>query len=243
MSPDDIKSNTPTKTVNAEPTRKPSAKRRKRKLTKAEMQKRVESILAFLEREYPDATCSLRFENPFQLLIATILSAQCTDKRVNEVTKDLFQRYPDVFAFAEANPAELEEAIRSTGFFRNKAKNIINCAQELVASYGGEVPKTMEELNPLAGVGRKTANVVLGDAFGVPGIVVDTHAKRLSQRLGLTKEENPEKIEFDLMMIIPKEKWTKFCHQLISHGRAICTARSPKCEICELRESCDFGAQ
>jgi endonuclease-3 len=229
--------------ISAEPAQPSSTKRRKRKLTKAEIQKRVGGILAFLDQEYPDAVCSLRFENPFQLLIATILSAQCTDKRVNEVTKNLFQQYPDAFAFAEANPSELEEAIRSTGFFRNKAKNIINCAQELVASYGGEVPKTMEQLNPLAGVGRKTANVVLGDAFGVPGIVVDTHARRLSQRLGLTKEENPEKIELDLMKIIPKEKWTKFCHQLISHGRATCTARTPKCEVCALRENCDFGGE
>lgn len=220
---------------------KTAAKRRKGKLTKKELQARVDAVLAFLDREYPDATCSLRFENPFQLLIATILSAQCTDKRVNEVTKDLFKKYPDAFAFAGADRTELEEAIRSTGFFRNKAKNIISCSQELVARYGGEVPRTMEELNPLAGVGRKTANVVLGDAFGVPGIVIDTHAKRLSQRLGFTAEENPEKIEYELMKIIPRESWTKFCHQLISHGRETCTARSPKCELCGLREHCEFG--
>lgn len=215
--------------------------KRRKKLTKAEMQARVAAIIEFLEREYPDATCSLAHENPLQLLMATILSAQCTDKRVNEVTKDLFKKYPDAAAFANADLAELEEIIRPTGFFRNKAKNIISCAQELVAKHGGEVPRTMEELTPLAGVGRKTANVVLGDAYDVPGIVVDTHARRLSQRLGLTKEEDPVKIEFDLMKIIPQEKWTKFCHQLIDHGRAVCTARGPKCEVCEMQGHCDYA--
>lgn len=215
--------------------------RKPRKPGKVEIAERVAKILTYLEAEYPNATCSLYFQTPFQLLIATILSAQCTDKRVNEVTKELFKRYPDAWAFANAEISELEEMIRSTGFFRNKARNIINCAQALVAEHGGEVPQTLEELIPLSGVGRKTANVVLGDAFGVPGIVVDTHAKRLSQRLGLTREENPEKIESDLMKIIPEEKWTRFCHQLIAHGRAICVARSPKCEICSLVEDCDFG--
>ncbi len=214
--------------------------RKRRNLTETEIQIKVDQILEFLEREYPDASCSLNFKNPFELLISTILAAQCTDKRVNEVTKDLFQKYPDPAAFADAIPEELEEAIRSTGFFRNKAKNIIRCSQDLVTKHGGEVPQTLEELTQLAGVGRKTANVVLGDGFGVPGIVVDTHAGRLSRRMGLTTEKNPEKVEYDLMKLIPQDQWTKFCHRLIAHGRGVCTSRNPKCEICQLNQICDY---
>ncbi|AZR72853.1 endonuclease III [Anoxybacter fermentans] len=204
------------------------------------LKEKVEKILIYLEEKYPEAVCSLNFKNPFQLLIATILSAQCTDKRVNVVTKDLFKKYPDAFAFANADPKELQEAIRSTGFYRNKTKNIISCCRDLVKKYGGEVPQTLEELTSLAGVGRKTANVVLGDAFNIPRIVVDTHVKRLSRRLGLTREENPEKIEFDLMKIIPTERWTKFGHQMIYHGRTICKARNPKCDSCGLVEICEY---
>lgn len=213
---------------------------RSHKLSKAKILQRVDKILDSLDRNYPDAVCSLNYRDAFQLLISTILAAQCTDKRVNEVTKDLFKKYPNPSAFATADPRELEEDIKPTGFFRNKARNIIQCCQELVAKHGGEVPHTMEELTALAGVGRKTANVVLGDAYGIPGVVVDTHAKRLSQRLGLTREEDPVKIEFDLMKVIPEGKWTKFCHQLIDHGRAICTARNPKCELCELNTDCEY---
>lgn len=213
--------------------------RKIRKLSKAEIQENVPKILDFLDQEYLDATCSLNYKSPFQLLISTILAAQCTDKRVNEVTKDLFQKYPDVDAFAAADQSELEQDIRSTGFYRNKAKNIISCCQDLISKHGGEVPRTMQELTALAGVGRKTANVVLGDAYGVPGVVVDTHAKRLSRRFGLTREETPKKIEFDLMEVLPKDKWTKFCHQLIAHGRAVCTARNPKCELCGMQDLCE----
>lgn len=212
---------------------------KKRELSKVEIQEKAHKILDYLDQEYPDATCSLNYSSPLQLLISTILAAQCTDKRVNEVTKDLFQKYPDVDAFATADQNELEQDIRSTGFYRNKAKNIISCCQDLISKHGGEVPRTMKELTALAGVGRKTANVVLGDAYGVPGVVVDTHAKRLSRRFGLTQEETPKKIEFDLMEVLPKDKWTKFCHQLIDHGRAVCTARNPKCELCGMRNLCD----
>lgn len=203
-------------------------------------EEKVKMILDFLDREYPDANCSLNYNNPFELLIATILSAQCTDKRVNEVTKELFKKYKRPEDFLKLSITKLEAAIRSTGFFRNKAKNIMQCCQKLIVEYNGQVPQTLKELLSLPGVGRKTANVVLGDAFGVPGIVVDTHAGRLARRMGLTKEEKPEKVEYDLMKIIPKEKWTKFCHQLISHGRMICNARKPKCELCGLLHICDY---
>ena len=180
----------------------------------------------------------MHFENPLQLLIATILSAQCTDVRVNMVTPGLFARYPDAQAFADADLGELEKAIQSTGFFRNKARNIQSCCKQLAAKHGGQVPGTMEELVPLPGIGRKTANVVLGNAFDVPGITVDTHVSRLSQRMGLTTKEDAEKIELDLMELIPRKDWTMFSHRMIFHGRQVCHARKPKCDACTLAGDC-----
>jgi endonuclease-3 len=191
-----------------------------------------------LARAYPDANCALRHENPLQLLIATILSAQCTDARVNLVTPALFQKYPDAKAFAETEPRELERAIRSTGFFRSKAKNIRACCRLLVEEHGGEVPATMEELVRLPGVGRKTANVILGNAFGVPGIPVDTHVGRLSRRMGLSTHTDPVKVEQDLMGLIPSREWTAFGHRMISHGRQVCQARKPACDGCAVRDLC-----
>jgi len=191
-----------------------------------------------LEKLYPDARCALDHQNPLQLLIATILSAQCTDVRVNLVTPALFARYPDAASFANADQAELERMIQSTGFFRNKAKSIISCCKQLVEKHGGQVPATMDELNPLPGVGRKTANVILGNAFGVPGITVDTHVGRLSRRLGLTTQEDPEKVERDLMQVLPDKEWTMFSHRLIFHGRQVCFARKPNCQGCALNKIC-----
>jgi endonuclease-3 len=199
---------------------------------------RARKIVRLLARLYPDAECALHHEGPLQLLVATILSAQCTDARVNQVTPALFARYPDARAFAEADVGELEKAIQSTGFYRNKARSIIGCCKGLVEQHGGRVPDTMEELVPLPGVGRKTANVVLGTAFGQPGITVDTHVRRLSGRLGLTEEEDPEKIERDLMRLIPRKDWTMFSHRLIFHGRQVCHARKPDCEGCGLARLC-----
>jgi endonuclease-3 len=199
---------------------------------------RVEALLGLLAQAYPDATTALHHQNALQLLIATILSAQCTDERVNQVTPALFARYPDAAAFAHASRAELEEMVRSTGFYRNKAKSIQTCCADLVARHGGEVPRTLEELTALPGVGRKTANVVLGNAFGIPGIVVDTHVARLSKRLGLTREGDPVKIEFALMPIVPREHWSVFSHWLILHGRRVCVARKPRCSICPLASHC-----
>ena len=196
-----------------------------------------------LAKTYPAAECALNFETPLQLLIATILSAQCTDVRVNLVTKDLFARYPDAAAFAKAKLPELERAIQSTGFFRNKAKNIKACCQAIVAEHGGLVPRDLDALVKLPGVGRKTANVVLGTAFGLAsGVVVDTHVARLSYRLGLTTQADPVKIEQDLMAILPKKEWIDFSHRLIHHGRQICIARKPRCSICPLADVCPrFG--
>jgi endonuclease-3 len=191
-----------------------------------------------LAKLYPDAHCALHHENPLQLLVATILSAQCTDVRVNMVTPALFARYPDAKAFADADLAELETAIQSTGFFRNKARNIQACCKQLVEKHGGQVPGTMEELVPLPGIGRKTANVILGNAFDVPGITVDTHVTRLSQRMGLTEQEDAVKIERDLMELIPQKDWTMFSHRMIFHGRQICNARKPKCDDCTLAAEC-----
>jgi endonuclease III len=198
----------------------------------------VSAQLAVLERTYPDARCALDFKTPLQLLIATILSAQCTDVRVNMVTPSLFERWPDARSLATAPLAELEDAVRSTGFFRNKAKSIHACCTDLVAKYGGEVPRTMEELTALHGVGRKTANVVLGNAFGIPGLVVDTHVTRLSNRLGLTRERDAVKIEHALMPLVPRERWTAFSHWLILHGRRVCIARKPRCSVCPLAVLC-----
>jgi len=196
-------------------------------------------VVRRLKAAYPDAHCALNFHSPLQLLVATILSAQCTDVRVNIVTKDLFQKYPDAEAFAAAKPADLERAVQSTGFFRNKAKNIKACCTDLVEQYGGRVPEDLGSLVKLAGVGRKTANVVLGTAFGIPsGVVVDTHVARLSKRLGLTRQTDPVKIERDLMAVLPKREWVDFSHRMIAHGRKICIARKPKCEECPLLTTC-----
>jgi endonuclease-3 len=191
-----------------------------------------------LTKLYPDAHCALHHANPLQLLVATILSAQCTDERVNKVTPALFARYPDSQAYASADIADLERMIQSTGFFRNKARNIRACCQVLVEKYGGEVPRTMEELVPLPGVGRKTANVILGNAFDIPGIPVDTHVGRLARRMGLTSHDDPVKVEKDLMALIPSSDWTMFGHRMIFHGRQICQSRNPKCDVCLLNKVC-----
>jgi len=198
-------------------------------------------IMEELDKLYPDAGCSLNYETPLQLLIATQLAAQCTDERVNIVTKDLFKKYKTAEDFANADLKTLEDEIRSTGFFRNKAKNIKECCRIIVEKYNGEVPDSMEKLLTLPGVGRKTANVILGNVYNTPGIVVDTHAKRLSNRLGLTGEQDPTRIEFDLMKIIPKEKWSKFSNQLVFHGRAVCSARKPNCDDCSVKPYCVYG--
>jgi endonuclease III len=201
--------------------------------------KRVAAILAKLDEAYPDASCELKFENAFQLLISTILSAQCTDVRVNQVTQELYKKYKKPEDFAYASPAELEKEIRPTGFFRNKTKSIMGASKAIVEKFGGQVPRTMEEILTLPGVARKTANVVLGTAYGIAsGVVVDTHVIRLSHRLDLTRNEDPKKIEQDLMAILPQDKWIKFSHQLIWHGRRICAARKPKCADCNLESLC-----
>ncbi|HTV58333.1 MAG TPA: endonuclease III [Verrucomicrobiae bacterium] len=200
---------------------------------------RIQAILSKLDEAYPAATCALKHDNAFQLLIATILSAQCTDERVNQVTPGLFQKYPSPKDFAYANPRELEQEIRPTGFFRNKTKSIMGASKKIAEEFHGEVPRTMDELLTLPGVARKTANVVLGTAFGIAsGIVVDTHVQRLSGRLDLTKNTDPKKIEQDLMKIIPQDKWILFSHQLIWHGRRVCQARKPKCLECNLEKLC-----
>ena len=202
--------------------------------------KRVAAILARLDEAYPEAICELKHANPLQLVISTILSAQCTDVRVNQVTESLYKKYPNAKAFAHANPAELEQEIRPTGFFRNKTKSVIGASKAIVEKFGGEVPRTMEEMLTLPGVARKTANVVLGTAYGIPsGVVVDTHVLRLSRRLELTKHEDPKNVEQDLMKILPKDKWIQFSHQLIWHGRRVCVARNPKCIQCNLESICN----
>ncbi len=203
---------------------------------------RVQEIIVELQRAYPDAHCELNYRTPFELLIATILSAQCTDKQVNIVTAELFQKYKSAADFANADLAQIEQDIRRIGLYRNKAKNIQACARRLIERHGGEVPRTMEELFELEGVGRKTANVVLGNAFGIHhGVVVDTHVARLSERLGLTTETNPEKIEPALQKLVPKKLWTLFSHWLIWHGRRRCSARNPDCLNCELKKLCPTG--
>lgn len=200
--------------------------------------RRMRTILSRLERAYPDSRCSLRHKTPLQLLMATILSAQCTDERVNLVTPQLFGRYPDAESLASADQEEVEEIIRSTGFYRNKARNIIHCARELMTQYGGEVPQDLESLVKLPGIGRKTANVVLGNAFGIPGLVVDTHVTRIARLLNLTREKDAVKIEHDLMKITPKVKWTNLAHLFIDHGRKVCIARRPQCAACVLNDLC-----
>ena len=203
------------------------------------MKKRTKEILALLDEQYgTEFICYLNYETPWQLLIATMLSAQCTDARVNIITKDLFQKYTSVDAFANADLKELEQDIKPTGFYHNKAKNIISCMKDVRDKHNGEVPRTLEELTALAGVGRKTANVIRGNIYNEPSVVVDTHVKRISRRLGLTKNEDPEKIEFDLMKELPKDHWILYNIQIITFGRSICTARSPKCEQCFLQKYC-----
>ena len=200
---------------------------------------RMRAILEKLDEAYPAAECELLHKNPFQLLVSTILSAQCTDERVNQVTQTLFQKYTSPAAFAYANPRELEQDIRPTGFFRNKTKSIMGASKKVVEEFGGKVPRTMDELLTLPGVARKTANVVLGTAFGIAsGVVVDTHVMRLSGRLDLSKQKDPKKIEQDLMPVIPEDRWILFSHQLIWHGRRVCAARKPRCVECNLNEIC-----
>lgn len=211
----------------------------KRPKTAAERKQRVAGILRILDQMYPGATCALHHRNPWELLVATILSAQCTDKRVNEVTPGLFAKYPTPRDFAAVRPEVLAVDIRSTGFFNNKAKSIVGAATRIVGEFAGEVPRTMEALLTVPGAARKTANVVLGTAYGIAvGVVVDTHVQRIAARLDLTKNSDPVKIERDLMKIVPREKWILFSHQIILHGRALCVARNPKCAECGLNSLC-----
>ncbi len=203
---------------------------------------RARKIIPILQQTYPDAKCSLRFGNALELLVATILSAQCTDVRVNKITEQLFREYVSAADYARAELAELEERVRSAGFYKHKAKNIKHCCEKLVAQFQGRVPATLKELTLLDGVGRKTANVVLGNAFGVPSMVVDTHVGRISQRLGLTTESDPVKIEFALMELIPREHWVQYSHELICLGRDICKARRPQHRLCPLRSLCPTGS-
>jgi endonuclease III len=207
--------------------------------TAAERKARIQKILAVLDEMYPAVTCALHHSNAWELLVATILSAQCTDRRVNAVTPGLFRKYPTIRDFATANQEEMAQEIRSTGFFNNKAKSVIGAARKILTDFGGEVPREMDALLSVPGAARKTANVVLGTAFGIAsGVVVDTHVQRISRRLDLTKETDPVKIERDLMNIIPKEKWILFSHQIIHHGRELCVARNPKCAACKLAPLC-----
>lgn len=208
----------------------------------SDRQARTQKIIAVLQRAYPNAHCELNFSSPLELLVATILSAQCTDKRVNIVTAELFKRFRSAADYANAPVTQIEDYIKTAGFYRNKAKNIRACCRKLVEKHRGEVPRSMEELIHLDGVGRKTANVVLGNAFDTNvGVVVDTHVGRLSLRLGLTKETNPEKVEQDLMKLLPREQWALFSHWLIWHGRRRCDARKPDCAACEIRKLCPMG--
>ena len=210
-----------------------------RKESKKARNERVTKILASLDAEYgTEYRCYLNHETPWQLLIAVILSAQCTDARVNIVTADLFKKYDTLEKFANAELSELEKDIHSTGFYHMKAKNIISCCKDLIEKHGGEVPRELKDLTALAGVGRKTANVIRGNIYDEPSIVVDTHVKRISKKLGLTENEDPEKVEYDLMNVLPKEHWILWNIQIITLGRTICVARSPKCEECFLREHC-----
>ena len=199
---------------------------------------RAAAFFDMLEQLYPEAICSLEYTTTHELLVATMLSAQCTDARVNIVTRELFRKYTDIQAFADADLGELEQDIKSTGFYRNKAKNIIECSKKILSDFGGEVPDNMEDMLSLAGVGRKTANLVLGDIFGKGGMVIDTHAKRILKRVGLTKETDPTYVERDTENLLPREKHSDFCHRLVLHGRALCTARNPKCDSCAASVVC-----
>lgn len=200
--------------------------------------RKVIKILNILEKEYPDARVTLEFQNPLQLLVATILAAQCTDERVNQVTKELFKKYRTAQDYAKADLEELEEEIRPTGFYHQKARSIIQCCQILMQKFQGQVPESLEELTSLPGVGRKTANILLGNAFGQQAIAVDTHVKRLAYRLGWTKSTDPDKIEFDLQKLIPQNRWTQSCHQLVFHGRKVCLAKKPQCSSCLIGHLC-----
>lgn len=221
--------------------KKKTVAKKKLKVVQDVAKKRVDAIFPILKKTYPGAKIALEFDTPAQLLVSVILSAQCTDIRVNIVTKDLFKKYKDISAFADADIEEFQQDIRSTGFYRNKAKNIIGAAKAIIAEHGGKVPDNMEELLELPGVGRKTANCVLGNAYNTPGITCDTHVIRLSRRLGLSENSDPVKLEFDLMEIVPKKRlggWTMFSHLIIWHGRNICKARKPDCENCPIAEFC-----
>lgn len=211
--------------------------------TLIQKKERVAKVIEILKEEYPDARCTLDYNTPHQLLVAAILAAQCTDERVNQVTPALFAKYPDVQAFAQADQSELEEDVKSTGFFRNKSKAIIESARQIVSDFGGQVPDTLDELIQLSGVGRKTANLILGDAYGKPAVVVDTHVKRVSNRLGLTEHKDPTKIEFDLRGLLSDEESTRFNHLLVAHGRAICKAPTPRCEVCPVLNLCPCGQE
>jgi endonuclease-3 len=204
---------------------------------------KIGPILKLLDQHYPQVHVTLDFTNPLELLVATVLSAQCTDVRVNQVTPALFKKYPTAALFADADLAALEAAIYTTGFYRQKAKSIKSLCRALVDKFGGQVPASQDELVKLPGIGRKTANVILGNAFGIPGVVVDTHMSRVAQRLGLTRQKDPVKIEFDLMPLVPRERWVKFSHQMIWHGRRTCTAKKPDCPHCPLLPYCDYGAK
>jgi endonuclease-3 len=225
----------------ATPTRPSAAKAPSRAAASAAQSARTIEIIERLRRQIPDAETALDFSSPLELLVATILSAQCTDARVNIVTRDLFKRYKSAADYAAADPARFEDEIRSTGFFRSKTKSILGMARALVERHGALVPRTMEELTKLPGVGRKTANVVLGNAFGIPGLAVDTHVTRVTNRLGLTKNTDAEKIETDLCRLVPQESWTEFSHLIILHGRRTCYARNPNCPECMLLDLCPEG--
>ena len=207
------------------------------------LKKRVKDIIKILSKEIPDSRIALKFYNPLELLVATILSAQCTDVKVNQVTLDLFKKYRSVKDYAKSDLEKLEGEIRPTGFYRNKAKAIQRCCQEVIKRFDGEIPNTLEKLVTLPGVGRKTANVILGNAFGIPGIVVDTHVQRVSQRIGLTENNDPTKIEFDLMEIVPQKEWTHFSNLLVWHGRRTCIAKKPHCDTCPLIKWCVYGSK
>jgi endonuclease-3 len=208
--------------------------------SQADRKKRALRICRKLARAYPDAECALHYEDAFQLLVATVLSAQCTDKMVNSVTPELFRRYPDPESMARADPADVEKLIRPTGFYRQKTKSLLGASRDIVAEHGGEVPCTLEALTELRGVARKTANVVLGNVFDVPGLTVDTHMKRVNRRLGLTRHDDPVKIERDLMELVPEKEWTMYSHRVIQHGRECCDARRPRCETCPVRDECPW---
>jgi endonuclease-3 len=204
---------------------------------------KIGPILKLLDKHYPDAHVTLDFTNPLELLVATVLSAQCTDVRVNQVTPAIFEQYPTAAHYADAPLEDLEQAIYTTGFYRQKAKSLKALCRALVDQFGGQVPASLDGLVKLPGIGRKTANVILGNAFNIPGVVVDTHMGRVAQRLGLTRQKDPVKIEFDLMPLVPKERWVKFSHQMIWHGRRICSAKKPDCRHCPLLPYCDYGAK